>query len=335
MADMPRINKQLLLNETRTEINPRREVQLHLFGHVRPLRHPSRESLMGIALDNATRLATRHANTVYEGSKHHAKFGRAQRLAFARLLAGAYTWPALFDSRRGFVAARDAYRRKSVDRETGKIEYHKGVDSALYRLLEAGMTMTEISWLTRNLLLDHVEEIKGLHINEVAPATTAAQFYAERIRCGLVIIAKDLMQDDEKGAAVAHNVIFILYLGMRRELGDRAMGRFREALRRQGESPDDRQLRIALGRKDVREGLAEEPPVPLEQAMDMLYRPSTKVQPAFYDSLKRAEREPKAEAALLIQEVSRPQKEAVERGWREYVMSFFVSVRVFLKNLLG
>ena len=311
-------------------LRPSNSVQLHDLGRLKPKVPITKERLIGTAFAKAEALALRHASKVYEAKGNHVEFRELEKRAFARIVAGLYARKQLFDGQRGFVSQNDAYSRVSLNKKTGRRGYYKGVDSALYGLFEAGMTTTQVSMVTHSLLFGFVDQIKHAEIDGVAPATTAAQFYAGRINPHLQKWAVDkAVMAKAKG-----NIIFILYLGMKRELGDRAMQRFKDKLRQQGESLEDRQLRIAFGREDVRNFLTKEPTIPLERVMDMLHGASTKVSPAFFESLKPAEREAE-EVALTIPEIPGPQEEAVKVGWKGYVSAFFASVKRLFKAWFG
>ncbi len=272
MPEMPRMNKRLLFNAVQADTRSE-NVQTGLFGPIKRRHHrPKREELFESALRKANLLAHNYAVQRWEKSGHRSSIEKAEKLAFARQLAAVYTWPELFDGRRGFVSVKDAYRRKSVYRNTGRPEYYKGVDSALYGLLakaDVNLTAPQVAQLTRELLLNHTDEIKDLEINKEFPATTACQFYARSIepRLGLML-PNEVLGEEERVARLDHHLIFILYVAMRRELAERQIQVYRDAIR--AEREESARLKT-LDRRDIRE--ETEKGVPLDQLLDAVRRP--------------------------------------------------------------
>jgi hypothetical protein len=334
-TELPKKSGDRLFNEAMGILRPSKAVQLHDYGREKPKIQITRERLIKTAFDRAWVMARCHVTKVHGTGGNAEERRELEKKSFARIVAGLYAKKRLFDKQRGFVSQENAYGRVSLNKKTGRKDYHKGVDSALQGLFKAGMTITQVSVVTQDLLFCFVDQIKRAKIDGVTPATTAAQFYGEHVKPRAQKWATELAIDQSVMARARHEIIFILYLGMKRELGERAVQRFKDKLRQQGERPEDRQLRIAFGRRDVQGFLAnKEAPLPLTRVMEMVYGPpSTKVSPAFFDSLKPPEREVEVEAS--VPEVPGSQEEAMVRGWRQYISSFFATVKTFLKNLFG
>ncbi len=269
MTVMPKINKQLLFNTVK-EAARRDGVQIQLFGKQKQRRrHLDRENLFNMTARKADELASQYAERRWEESGHRAGREKAHNMAYARVIAAAYTWPELFDRRRAFASQERAYRKVSVYPDTGKKEYYKGIDSALYGLFEAGLDTQQVSAITRELLFNNVLLIKEAQINEEYPASTAARLYGQEIEPKIAkLLPPELANDEEKMADIGHQLIFILYIGVRRELGDRRMEPFRQAKRERIQ--ESARLKL-LARRDMQEEMAKG--VPAELLVDQFQLP--------------------------------------------------------------
>lgn len=277
MPQLPRINKRALLHATQQKLRPPRAEQLFLFGKVQPKKPITKEDILATAFERVQALSMQRAHEITTKNRRKS-YNKAQRETGIRLLASVYAWPELFNGRRGFVSEKDAYRRNVHFKDTGKVEPYKGVDIALYHLRKNGMTMTELQRMTKEILFNHAEDFKHIVLEETDGhgrvrnycGTRAAQLYADKIKPNLIqnqIIPEHLLRNEETMAAIDHNIIFILYLGMRRELSDRKVREIGKQIRERKvlQKKEARRDRL-ISRQDVQEEVAKG--VPLELALD-------------------------------------------------------------------
>lgn len=253
------MNRKIVFQATLAEFKPDPALQARLGYHLRKPR-PTKENIMRVAVGKVSELADRLAGDGNK-SKGYVSFDEAQKCFFSRLLAELYTWPELFDWRRGFVSQQDAYSRISTRKRTGELVPHKGVDEAIYELRDAGMTASQVVAVTHNLFFNYVDAIKQSEPGRFIHFAPAGRFYAEKIKPNLM----DWDIGAGARARIDRGIMFILYFGMKRESSDRLQERRAEKFRPQSVSRTDRQMELLMGRKDLvrmTEGL--DSPVPLD-----------------------------------------------------------------------
>jgi hypothetical protein len=257
--NQPRLNRKIVFEATLAEFKPNPALQARLGYHIRRPK-ATKENIMRVAVGKVSELADRLARDDGK-SKGYVSFDEAQKSFFSRLLAELYTWPELFDWRRGFVSQQDAYSRTSIRKRTGELVRHKGVDEALYELRDAGMTASQVVAVTHNLFFNYVDEIKQSEPGRFIHFAPAGRFYAEKIRPNLM----DWDIGAGARARIDRGIMFILYFGMKRESGDRLQEKRTEKFRPQPASRTERQMELLMGRRDLvrmTEGL--DSPVPLD-----------------------------------------------------------------------
>ena len=151
----------------------------------------TKQRIFGTASAKPSCLSSEYAEMECGRAVMFGSLTNLRRRAWARLMAAVYAWPELFDGFRGFASQQNAYTKISMAMWSVDKKYHKGIDNALYELLEAGMTMSQVSALTYNLLFNCVDAIKEADMGRYDQFTPAASFYRERIKPRLLTLALD------------------------------------------------------------------------------------------------------------------------------------------------
>lgn len=378
LTQLPRISKTLLFESVRAELNPSQADLERFHGHdyVRPkprltqkLTLETRKLIFDTAVRKAWELSTAYAKEECKESEEASEFDAPRMRAWARLFAAVYTWPEVFDTFRGFASQENAYTRTSMKRWDVDKTYHKGIDNALYELLEAGMTFSQVQVLTYNLLFNYVDEIKQSEPGKFIHFAPAGVFYRERIKPHL----GDLKLGYSSKEKIDRGIMFLIYVGMQRESGDRSQEDHFKKEKAGQTTIGQLQIERLMDREDVQEGLGNETPSLFEQ-YDRLrkpikekekkpinrfvqikgrsFRPKLNEEGPLFETLRIeskanleiAEVHAEGLKATVIEtpEVTEPEPaalepkvEEVERGWRYYVNSFFSKISAYFRRWFG
>jgi hypothetical protein len=290
----PKLNKDYVFNLALREFRRDKGLEAQLGHRLRRL-EPTKDNIFDVALDIITKHSDKLANDGRK-SRPYPCFDEARRSFYSRLLAEIYKWPELFDWSRGFASQSDAYSSNRTNSKGEKVHV-AGIDEALYELQSAGMTASQVSVLTYNLLFNHVDSIKKAEIGRFNPFGAAARFYADEIKPHISELRVGAGERDR----INHFGIVICGLGMKREVGKRASEVIVGRLRVEPAPKIERQMELLMNRKSLAsktEGL--DSPLPLSvilqleelQIKDREHKPKTTNRFANGLSLGRPYRDP-------------------------------------------
>ncbi|MDE1865420.1 MAG: hypothetical protein KGH94_02145 [Candidatus Micrarchaeota archaeon] len=261
----PRLGRKLIFEATLQEFRPDRMLEARLGNKFRSP-EPNKKNIFMVAIRKVSEYSDRFARDDAR-SRGYSSFDEAQKSFFGRFLAELYTWPELFDWRRGFVSQMDAYDRMRLDKKSGKMVLHKGVDHALYELRDSGMTAAQVTAVTYNLFFNCPDAIKEAEPGRFRHFTPAAGFYAEHIKPNL----DGLRVGADSRTRINSNMMMIIYLGMKREAGERAQENYKGAFRPEPMSKRERQMELLPNYRHLVEMVGGfDSPVPIDAVLDKI-----------------------------------------------------------------